>query len=183
MEALPSLCSGLVRQRLGCIVSALTLPLIPRLWGLTNCHSTLLSYYLHSRFQAPVTLLSSLLTIPFINERHLVTSRLSCIEKAGASSHDGSHTSSLCYFLALLPLAPTLPLACLLMILRNSLSTRHRNPPGQGYPTRVLTLPYSGSQGQNSLLTRPVTLPGSDPGTLQGRVNRVTGSQAGSRVP
>jgi hypothetical protein len=29
---------------------------------------------------------------------------------------------------------------------------------GQGYPTRVLTLPYSGSQGQNSLLTRPVTL-------------------------
>jgi hypothetical protein len=28
-----------------------------------------------------------------------------------------------------------------------------------------------------------VTLPGSDPGTLQGRVNRVTGSRAGSRVP
>jgi hypothetical protein len=24
---------------------------------------------------------------------------------------------------------------------------RHRNPPGQGYPTGVLTLPYSGSQG------------------------------------
>jgi hypothetical protein len=47
---------------------------------------------------------------------------------------------------------------------------RHRNPPGQGYPTGVLTLPYSGSQGQRSLLTRPVTLPGSGQGTLQGRI-------------
>jgi hypothetical protein len=28
---------------------------------------------------------------------------------------------------------------------------RHRNPPGQGYPTGVLTLPYSGSQGQRLL--------------------------------
>jgi hypothetical protein len=54
------------------------------------------------------------------------------------------------------------------------LTSRHRNPPGQGYPTGVLTLPYSGSQGQRSLLTRPVTLPvtlpGSGQGTLQGRI-------------
>jgi hypothetical protein len=50
------------------------------------------------------------------------------------------------------------------------LAVRHRNPPGQGYPTGVLTLPYSGSQGQRSLLTRPVILPGSGQGTLQGRI-------------
>jgi hypothetical protein len=52
----------------------------------------------------------------------------------------------------------------------DDLDGRHRNPPGQGYPTGVLTLPYSGSQGQRSLLTRPVTLPGSGQGTLQGRI-------------
>jgi hypothetical protein len=28
--------------------------------------------------------------------------------------------------------------------LRNDGGTRHRNPPGQGYPTGVLTLPYQG---------------------------------------
>src|SRR5271156_2940369 len=51
-----------------------------------------------------------------------------------------------------------------------TINSRHRNPPGQGYPTGVLTLPYSGSEGQRSLLTRPVTLPGSGQGTLQGRI-------------
>jgi hypothetical protein len=53
---------------------------------------------------------------------------------------------------------------------RTTAQPRHRNPPGQGYLTGVLTLPYSGFQGQRSLLTRPVTLPGSGQGTLQGRI-------------
>jgi hypothetical protein len=55
-------------------------------------------------------------------------------------------------------------------VFQSHLRSRHRNPPGQGYPTGVLTLPFSGSQGQKSLLTRPVTLPGSGQGTLQGRI-------------
>ncbi|RVX66809.1 hypothetical protein B0A52_09539 [Exophiala mesophila] len=89
---------------------------------------TLLSFYLKSRFQAPMSLLSSLLAIPFL------LSAISSLLASPISKKLGllptmtlTHLPS-AILLGLLPLAPTLELACVLLSLRAALSTMDQGP-------------------------------------------------------
>ncbi|KAJ9606579.1 hypothetical protein H2200_008587 [Cladophialophora chaetospira] len=89
---------------------------------------TLISFYLHSRFETSMSLLSSLLAIPF------VLSAISSLLASPISKKLGllptmalTHLPS-AIFLGLLPLAPTIELACALLILRAALSTMDQGP-------------------------------------------------------
>ncbi|KAJ9610919.1 hypothetical protein H2204_015358 [Knufia peltigerae] len=89
---------------------------------------TLVNLYLHSRFQAPISLLASLLVVPLIFSAasSLFASRIS--KRLGLLPTMALTHLPSAVLLGLLPMAPTLEIACLLLILRAALSTMDQGP-------------------------------------------------------